>query len=420
MSVFAYQDRQLWVESVPLHLLAEEYGTPLYVYSRRTIIDDIHRIENAFGGIPHLTCYAVKANANRALLRIISAEGLGADAGSKGELYLALTTGFAPNKITCSGVGKRDDEIAFALEHRILAFDVESTEEIEVINQIARGMGVKAPILLRVNLDIYAGGHAYVSTSMHYDKFGMPHTHALEVLRWASGLSNIEVRGIHSHIGSQILSPATFLKAAEAVADIVKKLRKGGVSVHDLDFGGGYGVQYHGFINNPELPYEAPEGPALSMAELLRPALPVLRSLGCTLSIQPGRCIVAHGGVLLTRVLYRKESAGKTFLIVDGAMNDLIRPSLYDAHHQIVPLHLNNAPQEIVDVVGPVCESGDFFAHDRTLPRLQRGDGIAVLCAGAYGYVMSSNYNARPRAAEVLVSGHTHTLIRPRETIEDL
>jgi len=420
MSAYAYQDRQLWVESVSFQQLAEQYGTPLYVYSKRAILDDIRRIEDAFGGTPHLTYYAVKANANRVLLRMIAGEGLGADVGSKGELYLALTTGFAPNKITFSGVGKRDDEIAFALEHRILAFNVESTEEIEVINQIARQMGARASILLRVNLDIDAGGHAYVSTSMRHNKFGLPHTRALEVLRWAAGLSHIEVRGVHSHIGSQILRPATFLKAAEAIAEVVQKLREGGVPVHDVDFGGGYGIQYHGFVNHPELPRETPEDPALSTAELLRPALPVLRGLGCTLSIQPGRSIVAHGGVLLTRVLYRKETAEKTFLIVDGAMNDLIRPCLYHAHHQIVPLQLNNAPHETVDVVGPVCESGDFFAHDRTMPRMQRGDGLAVLCAGAYGYVQSSNYNARPRAAEVLVSGHTHTVIRPRETIEDL
>ncbi len=273
MSVYTYRDRQLWVESVSLQQLAEQYGTPLYVYSKRAILDDIRRIEDAFGGIPHLTYYAVKANANRELLRMIAGEGLGADVGSKGELYLALTTGFAPNKITFSGVGKRDDEIAFALEHRILAFNVESTEEIEVINQIAGQMGTRAAILLRVNLDIDAGGHAYVSTSMHHNKFGLPHTRALEVLRWAAGLSHIAVRGVHSHIGSQILRPATFLKAAEAIAGVVQKLREGGVPVHDVDFGGGYGIQYHGFVNHPELPRETPEDPALSTAELLRPAL---------------------------------------------------------------------------------------------------------------------------------------------------
>jgi diaminopimelate decarboxylase len=420
MSIFAYQQGTLWVESVSLQQLAEQYGTPLYVYSKRAILDSIHSIESTFGGTPHLTYYAVKANANRVLLRMIAAEGLGADVGSKGELYLALTTGFIPQRITFSGVGKRDDEIASALEHRILAFNVESTEEIEVINQIARQMSTRASILLRVNLDIDAGGHAYVSTSMRHNKFGIPHTRAVEVLKWAAGLSHIEVRGVHSHIGSQILRPGTFLQAAEAIAAVVQRLRDGGVPVHDVDFGGGFGVQYHGFVDHPGLPRESPEAPALSPGELFRPALEVLRKLGCTISIQPGRSIVAQSGVLLSKVLYRKETSEKTFLIVDGAMNDLIRPSLYHSHHQIVPLVLHDGLHETVDVVGPVCESGDFFAKDRSVPRMRRGDVLALMCAGAYGYVLSSNYNARPRPAEILVNGHTHTVIRQREMLENL
>ena len=313
MSSFTYRDRQLWVESVPFQRLAETYGTPLYVYSTRTILDDLRRIEGAFDGLPHLTYYAVKANANRAVLRLIAREGLGADAGSKGELYLALTCGFPSNKITFSGVGKRDDEIAYALEHRILAFYAESTEEISVINQIAGQMGTRAAVLLRVNLDIDAGGHAYVSTSMKHNKFGIPHGDAPEVLRWATGLPHIEVRGIHSHIGSQILRPMTFLRAAEAVANVVGKLRAEGIPVHDLDFGGGFGIQYHGFVTHPELPHEASEAPAISSRVLLQPAIDVLKGLDCSISIQPGRALVAHAGVLLTRVLYRKETATKTF-----------------------------------------------------------------------------------------------------------
>jgi diaminopimelate decarboxylase len=420
MSSYTYRDRQLWVESVPFQRLAETYGTPLYVYSTRTILDDLRRIEGAFDGLPHLTYYAVKANANRAVLRLIAGEGLGADAGSKGELYLALSCGFPPSKITFSGVGKRDDEIAYALEHRILAFYAESTEEISVIDQIAGQMGTRAAVLLRVNLDIDAGGHAYVSTSMKHNKFGIPHGDAPEVLRWASGLPHIEVRGIHSHIGSQILRPMTFLRAAEAVADVVRTLRAAGIPLHDLDFGGGFGIQYHGYVTHPELPQEASEAPAISSRVLLQPAIDVLKGLDCSISIQPGRALVAHAGVLLTRVLYRKETATKTFLIVDGAMTDLIRPSLYHAHHQIVPLALNHSPHETVDVVGPVCESADFLAQDRVLPQMQRNDILAVMCAGAYGFVMSSTYNARPRIAEVLVDGDTHTVVRPRERIEDL
>jgi len=420
MSVYTYRDRLLWVESVPFQQLARQYGTPLYVYSKRTVLDDLHRIESAFDGVPHLTYYAVKANANRAILKMIAGEGLGADTGSRGELYLALAAGFAPHKITFSGVGKRDDEIAYALDQRILAFYVESTEEIAVINQIAGEKGMRAAILLRVNLDIDAGGHAYVSTSMKHNKFGIPHDDALQVLRWAKDLPHIDVRGIHSHIGSQILRPMVFLRAAEAVAAVVQKLRDGGIPVHELDFGGGFGVQYHGYVSHPELPHEVSEAPAISSAVLLQPALRVLQGIGCNLSIQPGRALVAHAGVLVTRILYRKETATKTFLIVDGAMTDLIRPSLYHAHHQIVPLALNQAPHETVDVVGPVCESSDFLAQDRVLPRMQRNDVLAVMCAGAYGFAMSSTYNARPRVAEVLVDGEIHTLVRPRERVEDL
>jgi len=418
--VYGYRDGTLYVESVPMHLLAGEYGTPLYVYSKQAILDDIRRIEDALADTPHLTYYAVKANANRVLLRLIAGEGLGADVASRGELALALGAGFPHSRITFSGVGKRDDEIAYALEQEIVAFNVESTEEIDALNDIAGKLGRRGRILLRVNLDIDAGGHAYVSTSMRHNKFGMPWERAREILVWAAGLPHIDFLGIHSHIGSQITNPSTFLHAAEAVAAVVRTLREGNVPVHDVDFGGGFGVQYHGFVQHPALPHEEPEGHDLSTATLIRPALPILRQLGCTLSIQPGRSIVAHGGVLLTRVLYRKATPEKTFLIVDGAMTDLIRPSLYHAFHQIVPLAITNAPHEVVDVVGPVCESGDFFAHDRTLARLYRGDHIALMCAGAYGFAQSSTYNARPRPAEVLVDGTTHTIIRPRETIEQL
>ena len=420
VSVYGYRDRKFFVEDVSFDALAAAYGTPLYVYSRKAILDDIRRIEQAFRGLPHLTYYAVKANANPALLRLIAAEGLGADVGSRGELWRALQEGFPPNRCTFSGVGKRDDEILYALEQGILAFNVESTQEIEVINELAATVNRRARILLRVNLDIDAGGHAYVSTSLRHNKFGMPHARALEVLRHAATLSNIDVGGVHSHIGSQITKPAVFEKAAEAIAGLVGDLRAAGLPIHDVDFGGGFGIQYHGFVHHRSLPAEHAEEAHLSTAELLEPAVEVLRSLGCTVSIQPGRSIVAHGGVLLTRVLYRKETAEKIFLIQDGAMNDLIRPALYHSHHQIVPVELVGPPFETVDVVGPVCESGDFFAHDRRIQVLKRGDLMALMCAGAYGFVQSSTYNARPRPAEVLVDGSTHTVIRPRQSVEEL
>ncbi len=420
MSAYTYRDNALYVEEVPFAQLVQEYGSPLYVYSKKTILDDMRRIEAAFDGTPHVTYYAVKANANPHILRMLAAEGLGADVGSGGELFLALREGFPPSRITFSGVGKRDDEITYALEQDISAFYVESAQEIEVLNDIAGKMGKRARILVRVNLDIDAGGHAYVSTSLRHNKFGLSHAKALAVLKTIRSFPHIEVRGIHSHVGSQITKSAIFVKAAEAVVALVQDLREAGIRVDDLDFGGGFGIQYHGFIRQKGLPVEHAEESRLTSTDLLRSALPILRTLGCALSIQPGRAIVAHGGVLVTRVLYRKETEEKTFLIVDGAMTDLIRPALYHAHHQIVPVHLTGAAFEPVDVVGPVCESGDFFAHDRRMPRMQRGDLMALMCTGAYGYVQASNYNARPRPAEIMVDGHNHMVIRPRETVEDL
>jgi diaminopimelate decarboxylase len=281
-------------------------------------------------------------------------------------------------------------------------------------------VGRRAGLLLRVNLDIDAGGHAYISTSRKQNKFGVPHGQAPAILRWAAGLPAVDVVGVHSHIGSQITETGTFLAAARSLVEIVRALREAGVPVRELDFGGGYGVRYHGFLAHPALPEEHPERSVPTAAEMLEAILPVLRPTGCTIAVQPGRSIVGEAGVLLVRVLYRKQGEGKMFIVVDGGMNDLIRPSLYGAHHQIVPVVLRGRAIEIVDVVGPVCESGDFFAQDRPLPGVDRGETLAVLSAGAYGYVLSSNYNARLRASEVLLDGGGATLIRPREELEDL
>jgi diaminopimelate decarboxylase len=400
--------------------MAETYGTPLYCYSRATILDNCRRIEAAFDGTPHLSCYAVKANASPEILRCIASEGFGADVGSKGELFLALSAGFRPERITFSGVGKRDDEIRYALEKGIHAFAVESDQELEAISSLAVQCGTVGRILLRVNLDIDAGGHAYVSTSTKQNKFGIPHGEARRVLLRAAGLPGLEVRGIHSHIGSQITDPEVFRKGAMAIARLVAELRQAGIPVPECDFGGGYGIQYHGALQHPALPEEQPEREDLTTDLMIRTALPILRETGCRLSIQPGRSVVAQAGVLLVRVLYRKVTGEKTFIITDGAMNDLIRPSLYHSHHQIVPVALTGQAAEKVDIVGPVCESGDFFAIDRALPRVDRGDLIAILGTGAYGFVLSSNYNARLRPAEVLVDGNAHRCIRKREELEDL
>lgn len=420
MQEFAFCDDLLRAEEVILRDVAVQFGTPLYVYSKQSIIDHCRYIEQAFDGRDHLTCYALKANSNISLLKLIADEGLGADVASGGELHLALTAGFRPDAITFSGVGKRDDEISFALEKGIRAFNVESREEIAVLNEIAGAMGRTARILARINLDIDAGGHSYISTSLKQSKFGIPRARAAEVLRWAGGLPHIEIRGIHSHIGSQITNAETFVRAAESLGSLVRELRQAGIGVHELDFGGGFGVQYRGYVRHSSIPPEEPEVLNLSASTLIRAVVPLLEETGCRVSIQPGRSIIAHAGVLLVKVLYRKETDDRTFIVVDGGMNDLIRPSLYGAYHQIVPLHVTGAPFEKVDVVGPLCESGDFFAVDRLLPRVQRGDYLALMCTGAYGYVLASNYNARPRASEVMIDGNTCRLIRERESVEEL
>ena len=417
---FQYQNNTLTCEGLPLDRLAERYGTPLYVYSRPAIVERCRMIEAALGDIPHIAYYAVKANANPELMQAIAGEHFGADVGSRGELFLALRAGFAPEKISFSGVGKRDDEIEEALHQGIHAFNVESAEEIEVISAVASRLGKRARILLRVNLDIDAGGHAYISTSRRQNKFGVPHAQAPAMLRWASGLPSVEVQGVHSHIGSQITDVGTFLAAARALVETVRAVRDAGVPVRELDFGGGYGVRYHGALSHPGLPEEQPDHPVIPVPEMVKAIIPVLRQAGCTVAVQPGRSIVGEAGALIVRVLYRKQGEGKTFIIVDGAMNDLIRPSLYGAHHQVVPVTLRGEAAERVDVVGPVCESGDFFAQDRPVPRSVRGDTLAILSAGAYGYVIASNYNARLRAAEVLLETGGATLIRPREALEDL
>lgn len=420
MREFRYQGRELTAENVPLGELAQEFGTPLYVYSAGSVRDHCRHIEQAFEGHPHLSCYAVKANANPSLLKIIGEEGFGADVGSVGELKVALHSGFAPDRITYSGVGKRDDEIEAALLTGILAFNVESTEEIAVISELAQRLSRTARILLRLNLDIDAGGHAYISTSMKQNKFGIPSERAVEVLRWASALPGIAVGGIHSHIGSQITKESTFTRAAQAIVDLVAQIRAAGVPVDDLDFGGGFGVQYRGYVQHPSLPEETPEEIGLSASTLIRKALPILKKANCRLFIQPGRSVIAHSGAMLVRVLYRKQTDEKLFLVVDGGMNDLIRPSLYQSHHQIVPCTIADRDHETADVVGPLCESGDFLALERRIPRAERGEVLAVMCAGAYGYVLSSNYNARPRPAEVLVDGSKRCIIRHRETVEQL
>jgi diaminopimelate decarboxylase len=421
MEEFQFKDNRLYCEQVFVNDVAASYGTPVYIYSKSSILDHSRHIERAFGETDHLSCYAVKANANRNVLRILAGEGIGADVGSLGELHLAVNAGFPPSKITYSGVGKRDDEIEYALQKDILSFNVESEEEIVVLQSIAKRLGKIARILLRVNFDIDAGTHPYVTTGSKHNKFGVESSRAVEILLKAKSLPGIEVMGIHSHIGSQITDSTAFIAVSKAAVDLVSKLRDAGIPIKHLNIGGGFGVQYYGYISHPLLPLDVKEGErGLTTVKILKDMLPVLSSSKCTVVIQPGRSILAHAGILLTKVLYRKQNGGKTFVIVDAGMNDLIRPSLYKSYHQIVPVTLNGAAYETVDVVGPLCESGDFLAQDRIIPKVDRGDYLAVMCTGAYGYTLSSNYNARPRPAEVLVTGNAFELIRSRELLEQL
>ncbi len=418
MPAFHYRQNHLLCEQMSLRTLAEQYGTPLYVYSADAIVQNCAALRRALADTDHLLTYAVKANNNRALLKLIAGQGLGADVASQGELFLALHAGFSPERITFSGVGKREDEIAYALEKNVRLFEVESEQELEYINAVAGRLGTTARVLMRVNLDIDAGAHDYIATSRKHDKFGMAPPRVLEVMKEARRFPSIELRGIHSHLGSQITRVEPFVEAAERLRSLVSDFRAQGIAIDEIDFGGGFGVRYQGIVQHSALaesPEEVADGPTI-----LKRVLPILKHTGCRILLQPGRSIVAEAGALVVKVLYRKHNEEKIFLIVDGGMNDLIRPSLYQAYHQIVPAEIHERQTETVDIVGPCCETGDFFALDRDMPRTQPGDYLAILGAGAYGYALSSNYNARRRPAEVLVNDGTAAVIRQRETLEDL
>jgi diaminopimelate decarboxylase len=422
MDFFQYKDNILHCEETPVQEIIEEFGTPLYLYSKNQLLENFRSIDGAFAGTDHTTCYALKANSNLELLKILQKEGAGADAVSAGEINFALRAGFHPSKITFAGVGKQDAEIAFALKHDIFSFNVESIEELAVINEIAGKMNTKARIALRINPDIDAATHPYISTGLKTNKFGIDISVAVETFKYAASLPNLQVDGIHTHIGSQILKLDPFKQTAQKVVDMVKELRSLGINIQHIDFGGGYGVTYKNAIKHPLLPVEestsADETPGNNA--FITSVLPILKQAECKIVIEPGRSIVANTGMLITKVLYRKDNGVKKFVIVDAGMNDLIRPSLYQAYHQIVPLTLKDGEREQVDIVGPVCESGDFFARERTMPFVKRGDHLAILTAGAYGFSVSSHYNARPSVAEVLVNGDKVRVIREREKIEEL
>ncbi len=408
MHDFQYKNGELCCEGVPLRTIAQRVGTPFYVYSSSTLTNHVRAFERAFTGMPHLICFALKSNSNGAVLRLLSREGAGADIVSGGELFRALRAGIDPRKIVYAGVGKRRDEIEYALKVGILMFNVESPDELAALDRAAKEMHTHARIALRVNPDIDPKTHEYISTGLKENKFGIPIEHALESYQAAKSLTNIEVVGIHQHIGSQITEVQPFVDALEKLIGLVKELKAAGMNIKYINIGGGLGITYKD--ENPPLP-----------ADLAKAVQPLLKNAGCTLVLEPGRSIVGNAGVLVTNALYHKQSGEKRFLIVDAGMNDLIRPSLYEAYHDIRPVVQNgSAPKAEFDVVGPICESGDFLAKGRELPEVKQGELIAVMGAGAYGFSMSSNYNSRLRVAEVMVKGNEYFIVRERETYNDL
>lgn len=409
MTGFAYHAAEFYCEEVPIARIAGEVGTPCYVYSSRMLLDGYRALDQAFAGLPHLICYAMKANSNLAILRLFLDEGGGLDIVTGGELFRALRAGADPQKIVYAGVGKSQEEIEAALRANILLFNVESWQELRAIQAVAASLGARARVALRVNPDVDPHTHPYISTGLRQSKFGVPIQEARTLFHDMRAFPNIEPVGVHAHIGSQITQVAPFQESVAKLATLTQALRADGFDMQYLDIGGGLGIRYKD---------EGPPEPSEYAATLA----PLLAGLGCTILLEPGRLLVGNAGILVTRVLYDKANLAKKFLVVDGAMNDLIRPSLYNAYHAIVPVIQpgNGQPEETLDVVGPICESGDFLAKERALPLCQPGDLLAVLSAGAYGFSMASNYNSRPRAAEVLVREGQFSLIRARETYDDL
>jgi len=404
---FKYRADELYAEEVPVKKLAEKYGTPLYVYSYNTLLRHFKAYTDAFNGHPHIICFAIKSNSNTAILRLFAKNGGGADIVSGGELYVALKAGMKPEKIVYAGVGKTEDEIRFALRSKILMFNVESEDELRGIDRVAGRIKRRAPVALRINPDIDPETHPYIATGLRRHKFGIPIEEALEYYRLASKLKNINVIGIHTHIGSQITRVSPFVDALKRILLLIDKLSIQGVKIDYLDVGGGLGISYRD--EDPPVP-----------KDLARNLIPLLNGRKLTLIMEPGRSIAGNAGILVTKTLYLKKAEEKEFIIVDAGMNDLIRPSLYGAYHHLLPVVRKKRDTVLCDVVGPICESSDFLATERELSRVKQGEYLAVMGAGAYGFSMSSNYNSRPRAAEVLVKGRGHFLIRKRETFSDL
>ena len=407
MHYFIYKNNKLFCEDVALETIAKKVGTPTYVYSQATLTRHFKAYEDVLKNHDHLVCFSVKANSNLSVLKLLSKLGAGFDIVSQGELYRVLKAGGNPQKVVFSGVGKTQEEMAYALQKNILCFNVESDQELALLNLVAQKLKKKAPVSIRVNPDIDPKTHPYISTGLKENKFGIPIKEALALYQRASEFSAIQFIGIDCHIGSQMLSLEPILESVRELKKVILDLKQKGIHIRHLNIGGGLGIPYS---------KEVPPSPQ----EYLKDVLQELKDLKIKLLCEPGRTIVGNAGILLTKVLYTKKTTSKNFIIVDAAMNDLIRPTLYDAHHEIWPVEKRSLASISVDVVGPICESGDFLAKERELPHSHAGDFLAILSAGAYGFSMSSNYNSRPRVAEVLVNGKSFKVCRKRETLNDL
>jgi len=424
MHSFRYLDGSLHCEEVDLQKVASEVGTPAYVYSAGTIRDNYRRLDEALAPLDRMICYAMKANGNLSVLNILASEGSGFDIVSGGELFKVLKAGGRADRCVFAGVGKTEEEIVYALRQGIYSFNVESEEELEAINDVAGRVGLVAPIALRVNPDVDAPTHKYISTGKSKNKFGIGLDRAVAVYDRAASLPHLRIRGLQTHIGSQILKYPPFAEAIRKLTPLIHELK----AKHALEFfsiGGGVGIVYREVLRSADAAWWKEEGEGesdrLSPETYAREIVGLLKAFDLRILFEPGRFIVGNAGVLLSTVLYRKSTPTKNFVIVDAGMNDLIRPALYQGYHEIEPLRQpSEGTMEKVDVVGPVCESGDFFAQDRDIPLLKPGDRIALMSAGAYGFVMASNYNARPLLPEVLVDGDESTVVRERQTWEDL
>ena len=407
MDAFVYRNRKLFCEEVPVADVAAKVGTPVYLYSQTALENSFRRFDAAFASVPHITCYAVKANSNLAILTLLRALGAGFDVVSGGELMRALRSGMNPKKIVFSGVGKTEDELDLGLHRGILQFNLESAAELTMLEARARAIGTTANVGLRVNPDVDARTHPYIATGTQRHKFGIAQGLARQLYSRASRSRHLRITGIGCHIGSQITSVKPFVEAIRRLKELCLDLRAEGITIRNLDIGGGLGIAYKD---------ESPPDPEAYARAVLR----VINDVDCTLILEPGRVIIGNAGILVTKVVLTKRTGNKNFVVVDAGMNDLIRPSLYSAYHEVQPVALARRDRWKADVVGPICESGDFLARDRLLPVLKANELLAIKSAGAYGFVLSSNYNSRPRPAEVLVLGDRFRVIRARERFQDL